>query len=635
MRVVDLLLEEIIHNRDARWLTNLLNWIRDAGTEPQGSVIPRTRRLAVLAEAIDVHPRAGVIRATLAGACEHHSAVRMIAELGLPDSPSLIQEAFRRIEDALVPGLHGEDDLFYLLVHLGLTEADARWFEQLSPEALAPWREIVSPGPKRWHDAGLLLAHRATAVGLSRDLLQLDDAPESESPFFALSSAMTASFDDPTTPGARARAEAALIACRLDLHATHDRLDARGVSTGVVFRLELLDAQLERLTAVHDLNAGTGDGRAFAATLIRASIQQRGLRSLTRHSLHRLARKIVEHTGQTGEHYLVTTRRDWNERGVSAIGGGILTAFTAAFKYTITALPLAPMVTGIGIALDYSLSFITMQLAGLTLASKQPAMTAAALGGALEHHDQLDEQVELVAAITRSQVIATLGNVLSTIPMALLVDWVWHLLRGSYILDTAEAEHGLHALHPLLSLTVPFAALTGVFLWISSLVAGWTANWAAYRRLPEALSYNRRLGRFLGERHAAGFGRWVNRNLGGIVGYLSLGFLLGFTPLVFAFMGLPIEVRHVTLSAASLALTFLPLAEAGLLHWPQVVLGLCSIGLIGICNFGVSFFLALRTAMQARDLGATERARLRRALRRAFRERPARFLWLPRGGQPG
>jgi site-specific recombinase len=279
-----------------------------------------------------------------------------------------------------------------------------------------------------------------------------------------------------------------------------------------------------------------------------------------------------------------------------------------------------------------------MQLTGLTLASKQPAMTAAALGAALEHHDRLDEQVEVVAAITRSQTIATLGNVLATIPMALLVDWTWHLVRGRYLLDTVTAEHGIHALHPLLSLTVPFAVLTGVFLWLSSLAAGWTANWAAYRRLPEALSRHRRLRRLFGERRAARFGGWVDRNLGGIVGYLCLGFLLGFMPLVFAFMGLGIEVRHVTLSAASLALTFLPLAAAGILHWQEVAWGLLSIGLIGICNFGVSFTLALRTAMQARDLGATERALLGRALRDAFRKQPSRFLWIPRGSaesQPG
>jgi site-specific recombinase len=52
--------------------------------------------------------------------------------------------------------------------------------------------------------------------------------------------------------------------------------------------------------------------------------------------------------------------------------------------------------------------------------------------------------------------------------------------------------------------------------------------------------------------------------------------------------------------------------------------------LIGTLNFSVSFALALRTAMRARDLGERERKRLWAALRAAFRKSPRRFLSRPR-----
>ncbi len=57
-----------------------------------------------------------------------------------------------------------------------------------------------------------------------------------------------------------------------------------------------------------------------------------------------------------------------------------------------------------------------------------------------------------------------------------------------------------------------------------------------------------------GQRGAARIGRFIDHNLGGAIGYIALGFLLGFMPVVFRFMGLPIEVRHVTLNAAGLAI---------------------------------------------------------------------------------
>ena len=170
---------------------------------------------------------------------------------------------------------------------------------------------------------------------------------------------------------------------------------------------------------------GAEDGRQLAGELVRGSMRQRGMRSLARNALKRLARKVVEHTGETGERYVVRNRDDWSETGRTAGWAGLLTAVTALGKYALGDLPLAPMVLGLGLALDYSLSFVLLQLFHLTLASKQPAMTAAALAAALEEKGHLEEQVELVAGITRSQVIATIGNVIVTMPAALALVALW------------------------------------------------------------------------------------------------------------------------------------------------------------------------------------------------------------------
>ena len=46
-------------------------------------------------------------------------------------------------------------------------------------------------------------------------------------------------------------------------------------------------------------------------------------------------------------------------------------------------------------------------------------------------------------------------------------------VAGQPLLSPETAAHSLHGLHPLRSWTLPFAALTGAFLWMSSLAAGW------------------------------------------------------------------------------------------------------------------------------------------------------------------
>jgi site-specific recombinase len=340
---------------------------------------------------------------------------------------------------------------------------------------------------------------------------------------------------------------------------------------------------------------------------------------------------VVEHTGVTGDHYVVRDRAEWEATGRSAAGGGVLTAFTALGKYALGALPLAPLVAGLGLALNYTVSFVAMQLLHLTLASKQPAMTAAALAGALEDHDDVGDQVELVAGITRSQVMATIGNVLVTIPVSLALVALWAWARGGPMLPPETAHHTVDGTHAIFSFTIPFAALTGVFLWMSSLAAGFAANWSGFRGLPEALARHPRLITVVGKARAREIGQFVEYNLSGIVGYIALGFLLGFMPVAFKFAGLPIEVRHVTLQTASLTLAAgsLYLHDPSTFHWSAVTWGFAGILVIGALNFGISFALALRTAMRARDLGRAERARLWAAIRHAFRAEPRRFLWKP------
>ncbi len=604
---------------DEAWFEGLLRWVLEAS--PRGGPdSPRSRRLEELRSHLEDHPMADTWRARIRQVWTHTSAVGLLADAGLPVHGAFLREALERVLDGMVPSLDEAGDLSALLHRLPLDERDGDWIEGL-PRDRGPWRELLAvPGPALW-DAVQLLAHRAAALGLSRDLLGLGPRDrELDSPFARLPEA-AADLREGRDPGWEGLLEA--CAARMAVGLAH--MEAHGISTELVYRLDLLEATMTRMARLAALGRGDLDGQAFAAELVRQKARNRRLGSLVRESVRLMARKVVEHAGQTGEHYIALTRSEWARTFVSAGGGGIVTAFTAFFKYAIPGLGMAPLPAGVAFAANYAASFITMQFAHLTLASKQPAMTAATLAGALEEAHALSRLREMAAGITRSQVMATLGNVLVTLPVTAGMALAWRWATGRPWVDPATAAHSLHGMHPFLSWTIPYAILTGVMLWMASLASGWAANWSAYRRLPEALAAHRRLRAVLGAEAAARVGDLTRRHFGGVVGYLVLGFLLGFLPVAAAFAGIHLEVRHVTLNAASLALCAVQDAPP----WRDIAWGLAGIAVIGVCNFGVSFYLALRTAMRAR--GIAGKVRLLPVIWRQFLREPWFFLGPPRG----
>jgi len=175
---------------------------------------------------------------------------------------------------------------------------------------------------------------------------------------------------------------------------------------------------------------------------------------------------------------------------------------------------------------------------------------------------------------------------------------------------------------------VLFAAYTGVLLWMSSLVAGWFENWVVYRRIPEGLEHHR-LGKRLGPARMARLARGVERQAAGVGGSVALGFFLGMTTPLAKFFGLPLDVRHVTLSAGSLALALSSLSVDDI-GWAAIGRAWAGIAVIGLCNFGVSFALALVVAMRARDVPTGERRTLPWAVLRRFFRRPHEFFWPPK-----
>ncbi|HEY0706363.1 MAG TPA: gliding motility protein, partial [Polyangia bacterium] len=191
-----------------------------------------------------------------------------------------------------------------------------------------------------------------------------------------------------------------------------------------------------------------------------------------------------------------------------------------------------------------------------------------------------------------------------------------------------KAEDVFASLHPTRSGTVFFAALTGVILWAASLAGGWVENFAVYRRLPQAIAEHR-LGRWLGRRPLAWASGFFARNISGLGGSVALGVMLGMTPPVGAFFGLPLDVRHVTLATGQLAFA---IAEGGMVNLSRPEVGWAAVGiaLTFVFNLGTSFFLALTVALRARQVPRRDRWALVRAIGLHFLRHPRDFFWPPR-----
>jgi site-specific recombinase len=132
------------------------------------------------------------------------------------------------------------------------------------------------------------------------------------------------------------------------------------------------------------------------------------------------------------------------------------------------------------------------------------------------------------------------------------------------------------------------------------------------------------MGRVVGRRTMAWLSRAFARNLSGAGGNVALGTLLGMTPVLGKFFGLPLEVRHVTLSTGALVLAASSFRGEALAQ--GLLPAMLGIAIIGLLNFGVSFALALLVALRAREVNRSDRLRLARAVLARFATQPKEFF---------
>jgi site-specific recombinase len=280
----------------------------------------------------------------------------------------------------------------------------------------------------------------------------------------------------------------------------------------------------------------------------------------------------------------------------------------------------------------YGVGFVLIYLLGLTVATKQPAMTAQTLAGLLSdlrpnRAAEVERLVDVVAAVSRSQLAAIGGNVLLAVPVAMLISYGLSLWLGEPPITLGKGAHLLADVNPL-SWALPHAAIAGFYLFLSGLITGFFENKASYSEVGARIARLGWLSRPLGKNKAQRLGQYVQDKAGGIMGNFLFGCMLGSTGVIGTILGLPLDIRHIAFSSANLGYAISAFQfelPAQTIIW--AVFGIAAIGLTNLC---VSFALALRTALNARNIQFAHWATLLAAIGRRFRENPRSFLLPPK-----
>lgn len=495
-----------------------------------------------------------------------------------------------------------------------------------------------------------VLATRLAALGMEPELLRLmPELTKHTSPFLALSTEAHDFVNTYQEYFLTRRKEdldeshllVLIEQCETTVEKAEKKASRLGTSLSLTYILVRLNQSLRRLSLLSRfLGARFDPGKEEETQELWAELfQQAALGVVHRNSIRLhvanliglLALRVTENASITGEHYIAASRSEYWRIFRSAAGAGLLIGSMALLKILLSKLPLAPLQFGLASSLNYAACFVAVYMLHFTIATKQPAMTAATIASAIGEQrpkqKNWDHLVDLIVDTVRSQIAAIFGNVLVSFPTAIVVLLLLNSIFHASLVTADKAEHLLHDLHPLKSLAVIHAGIAGAYLFLSGLITGYFDNRAAYTHIGERIAGLRWLQSLVGKSRSEWIGNYIHNHLGGLTGNFLFGMMLGLTPVIGAFSGLPLDIRHITFSAANLGYALV--AYSFRIPFRTLVWSIVGVAVIGLVNLLVSFALALWTALRSRGIRNVPRKELLVLTWKRFASNPRIFLQSP------
>ena len=640
-------------SRDISLLRNLVDTIRPGHA---GDVQQATDRLRALAHLLGTQPEwARGLREYLAEIIGRRKLVHLLTDTGILQNQGFFGELWRRLNHKWLPPTVNDDYLKDVFGEVFHRPDDYRWVNGVAASVWLDLLRALRLPERGWLHAQVLgetleavqvLSYRISAIGLEPELVRVHpDIERFESPFLRQNAELVQFTEAWRMRLADARAEVPdarhldvlLSQCEEIIGRVRRAAAVQGVSVSLTRLLLRLTQSISRLRALLDLleapslRSSLPTALDLFRQLVEADNRKWSLSDLFQTNTELLALQVTEHAGRSGEHYVASTRADWLSMARSAAGAGFIVGFMAMLKVLTARLVLAPIGYAALYSLNYAFGFMLIHVLHFTVATKQPAMTAARIAAAIdEGHKKLDELAGLVVRVLRSQFVAIVGNVALAMPTAFAIAVAWQAMFGQHLAGPDKAQHLLHDIDPIHSLALPHAAIAGVCLFLAGLISGYYDNKAAYNDIAARLRQLRWLRRLLGEQRLARVTDYTGRNLGALAGNFFFGIMLGTIGTIGFVLGLPIDIRHVTFSSANIAFALVGLDYQLTAH--QWLLSLSGIALIALTNLAVSFSLALMVALRSRRVSFGRGRALAGLVWQRFRLAPRSFFLPPREG---
>ena len=411
-----------------------------------------------------------------------------------------------------------------------------------------------------------------------------------------------------------------------------------GISLRVNQNLLKIKQQLERLRflisllKVENEKDEKNNGIVMALQLIEFNCYKNNVRKFIAQSIQLISYEITQHTAKTGEKYITENRNEYFKMFWNALGGGFIVGIMCIIKILLSKIDTSIFGHAFLYSMNYAFGFISIYILGCALATKQPAMTASALIKAIEegmskqgnNTQKYHAFAILFARVFRSQFIAFVGNVIMAFPISLLgiwlIDYTFH-----YNIAATKWERLLTDSSPIHSLAIFHAAIAGVFLFMSGIISGSVANRDKHNQVYFRIAEHPLLKKSIGKAKTLKLSVWYEKKWAGIVSNFWFGVFMGSTASIGLFLGLNLDIRHITFVSGNLALGLyganFKVTDA-MLFW-----GIVGIGVVGLVNFMVSFSLSLGLAFRSRAISLFELRFVTAAIWNHFKSNPFSFFF--------
>lgn len=638
-------------------LVMITNWLRPARGETSDDVAGRIASLEqALLDNLDLHHSlSGKLQEWLNSA----RFFQLLASLGLFSRKGFLKEFGERIYERINPAPADPDSVKDVFTLVFSKRSDTEWVMEVPGSAWFSlfrtlWRFSPSAASQATDKicfdvlyATELLSIWIAAEELEPGILRLDPRiVEKDSAFVALQRELAVyarhyrawmeSERNPDEFYDDAHVRVLLEQCEDEIERLRKLAVTRGSSIGLTHLLERLNQTLERignlLDVLHpyDQKQRIEQAVMLFRKLVQANAERHSVSALWQQNIKLVSRSVTENSSDRGDHYIAGSRHEYFHMLASGLGGGVVIALMALLKIQILQLGFERFTETVLVSLNYGLGFMFIHIIHCTVATKQPAMTAANIAAKVEQgeHGRANARMlaELLVKVGRTQFVAIVGNVAAAVAVAMLVGWLYLQLNGLPLLSSARYDYILNGIHPWQSLALVYAAIAGVWLFLSGLVAGFFDNRADYINLSGRLEVHPLLKRLLPDQTRIRLARYLHDNYGALTSNFVFGVLLGTTGYIGYLLNLPIDIRHVAFSSADVgyAMSVFNPGPAAFAAFVGFAL------LIGLVNLVISFTLALNVALRARGAKITRPDQLFRAWVEVVRERPIGLLYPPR-----